>query len=67
VITQDNLSGLLTTLGFSKHAQRYARTIGAATLEIEFAKQVIVYPEAQGLPLIWCGSCPTPGKCCRYF
>lgn len=49
MITQVNLPGLLTALGFSKRASRYAKTIGAATLEIDIAKQAITYPEAQGL------------------
>ncbi len=49
MITQANLPALLTALGFSNRATRYTKTLGAATLEIDIAKQAITYPEAQGL------------------
>ncbi len=51
MITQDNLAALLTALGFSKRVSRYSKPIGAVTLEIDIAKQEIVYPEAQGLKI----------------
>lgn len=49
MITKDTLPQLLTVLGFIKRASTYSKTIGEASLEIDTAKGIITYPEAQGL------------------
>jgi type I restriction enzyme M protein len=45
MITQDQLPALLQSLGFSKKAASYTKIIGSATLEVNTAKQEIIYPE----------------------
>ncbi|MFZ4536989.1 N-6 DNA methylase [Propionivibrio sp.] len=45
MITKENLPELLAFLGFQKHASTYRKTIGAATLEVNFSKGEITYPE----------------------
>lgn len=45
MITQDQLPDLLISLGFIKKSASYTKTIGAAKLEINTAKQEIIYPE----------------------
>lgn len=49
MITKDTLPQLLTVLGFIKRTSNYIKTIGEASLEIDTAKGIITYPEAQGL------------------
>jgi type I restriction-modification system DNA methylase subunit len=49
MITQSNLSQLLDQLGFTKNAQKHSKTIGEATLAVDWKKGEISYPEAQGL------------------
>ena len=49
MITQDQLPSMLAFLGFSKTATTAAKSVNAATLAVDFAKQQLIYPEAQGL------------------
>ena len=49
MIAKDDLGDLLTLLGFSKAGQKYSKTIGDATLAVDWKKGEISYPEAQGL------------------
>lgn len=45
MITKDNLPDLLIALTFHKRGSVYGKNIGAATLEVNFTKGEIVYPE----------------------
>lgn len=45
MITKDQLPDLLHALGFKKKSALYTKTIGSATLEINIAKEEIIYPE----------------------
>lgn len=49
MLTQDNLADLLHALGFDKKGAVHRKTIGSATLEVNFTKKEIAYPEAAGL------------------
>lgn len=49
MLTQDNLSDLLGTLGFEKMGAIHRKRFGAAILEVNFTKKEITYPEAAGL------------------
>jgi type I restriction enzyme M protein len=49
MITKENLSTLLELLGFAKTGQKHSKTIGDATLTVDWKKGEIFYPEAQGL------------------
>ncbi|MDD5176603.1 MAG: N-6 DNA methylase [Sterolibacterium sp.] len=49
MILVDNLPNLLSTLGFAQRGSTWRKTIGIATLGMDFAKREIIYPEAQGL------------------
>lgn len=49
MITQDQLPALLLSIGFTKKGDTYKKRFGAAALEVDIAKQKIIYPEAQGL------------------
>lgn len=51
MLTQDNLADLLHALGFEKKGATHRKMIGAAVLEVSFAKKEISYPEAAGLLL----------------
>jgi len=51
VINQSNFPALLIALGFQKHGAHFRKTVGAATLEVDTAKGVLIYPEAQGLKI----------------
>jgi type I restriction-modification system DNA methylase subunit/restriction endonuclease S subunit len=44
MITKDNLPDLLKFLGFKQRAALYSKTMGAATLEVNFSKGEIGYP-----------------------
>lgn len=45
MISPDNLADLLASLGFANKASVWRKTIATATLEVDFAKQEIRYPE----------------------
>lgn len=45
MIIQNQLPDLLLVMGFTQKAASYIKTIGAATLEVNTAKQEIIYPE----------------------
>jgi type I restriction enzyme M protein len=49
MLTQDNSADLLHALGFAKKGAIHRKTIGSATLEVNFTKKEITYPEAAGL------------------
>jgi type I restriction enzyme M protein len=49
MITKDSFPQLLESLGFTKRKSIYSKTVGAATLLVDAAKQEIIYPESQGL------------------
>ena len=49
MITLDTLSQLLGQLGFTQTSQKHSKTIGDATLTVDWEKGEISYPEAQGL------------------
>lgn len=49
MITKDNLSTALEMLNFKKTGHRHSKTIGEATLTIDWKNGEISYPEAQGL------------------
>lgn len=49
MLTLDNLSQLLMTLGFEQQGKVYRKLLGATLLEVNFSQQEIVYPEAAGL------------------
>lgn len=49
MLTQANLAELLRTLEFEETGVIYRKTLGAAVLEVNFAKKEIIYPEAAGL------------------
>lgn len=49
MITPDNLPNFLAALGFAKTKSIWRKAIGSATLEVDVAKQQLIYPEAQGL------------------
>jgi len=49
MITKDNLIHLLNELGFHKRGTTYSKKFGAATLEVNMAKEEIIYPEKEGL------------------
>ncbi len=51
MINQSNFPALLIVLGFQKHGTIFRKTIGAATLEVDTAKGMLIYPEAQGLKI----------------
>lgn len=51
MINKDNLPDLLTLLGFHKKAAVWTKTIDGALLQVDFAKEQIHYPEAQGLTI----------------
>ncbi len=45
MISKDNLPDLLIALAFNKHGATYKKNIGAATLEVNFTKGEITYPD----------------------
>ena len=45
MITKDNLPNLLNALGFTQHKKNYRKSIGAATLSLDFDKELISYPD----------------------
>jgi len=51
VITPDNLPDFLALLGFAKTKTKsvWHKAVGSTTLEVDFAKQQLIYPETQGL------------------
>jgi type I restriction enzyme M protein len=49
MITKDNLINLLNELDFHKRGTTYSKKFGAATLEVNIAKEEIIYPEKEGL------------------
>lgn len=49
MITVGNFKYLLVALGFSKSRSGYSKTIGDTLLAVDVAKQVIKYPETEGL------------------
>ncbi len=49
MITKDNLPTLLTLLNFSQNNNLWSKTIGKATLQVDFDKQLLIYPEDEGL------------------
>lgn len=49
MITKDNLPTLLTLLNFSQNDNLWSKTIGKATLQVDFDKQLLIYPEDEGL------------------
>ena len=49
MLTQDNLTNLLSALGFDAKGAVHQKTIDGALLEVDFAKREIRYPEAAGL------------------
>ena len=49
MLDQENLPALLSALGFQKKGSVYRKVIGSATLEVNFAKKEICYPETAGL------------------
>ena len=49
MINRENLQELLGALSFEKKGSIYKKQIGSTTLEVNFAKNQIVYPEADGL------------------
>lgn len=51
MITKDNLSTALELLGFAKTGHKHSKTIGDATLAVDWKRGKIDYPEAQGLTI----------------
>jgi hypothetical protein len=51
VINPSNFPALLIALGFQKHGARMSKIIGTASLEVDTAKEILMYPEAQGLKI----------------
>lgn len=51
MITLDTLNQLLDQLGFTHTGQKHSKTIGDATLTVDWKKGEIFYPEAQGLTI----------------
>jgi type I restriction enzyme M protein len=51
VINPSNFPALLIALGFQKHGARLSKIIGTASLEVDTAKEILMYPEAQGLKI----------------
>lgn len=49
MITKDNLPLMLEALGFQQTKGIYEKSFGEASLLIDIPKQIITYPEAQGL------------------
>lgn len=49
MITQDNFSALLDSLGFTKNKSVFSKSIGTTSLRVDIAKQIIHYPESDGL------------------
>ena len=49
MISRDNFTDLLESLGFAKSKSVYSKTIGANSLNVDVSKQVINYPESDGL------------------
>ncbi len=49
MITKDNLINLLNDLGFHKRGTTYNKKFGTASLEVNIAKEEIVYPEKEGM------------------
>lgn len=49
MITKDNLPDLLHSLGFALKGKVFSKRIGLAELKVDFGKEQISYPEAQGL------------------
>lgn len=49
MLTESNLSQLLTNLGFEKKANVYRKFFETALLEVNFDQRTISYPEANGL------------------
>lgn len=49
MISQDNFIALLESLGFAKNKSIYSKTIGATSLSVDITKQIIYYPESDGL------------------
>ena len=49
MITQDNFIALLDSLGFTKNKSIYSKSIGTSSLSVDITKQVIHYPESDGL------------------
>ncbi len=48
-MTKDTFLNLLPTLGFTKSGDVFSKTIGTATLAVDVAKELLIYPEDQGL------------------
>ena len=51
MITQDNFTDLLLSLGFDKSPFVYSKTLGSSTLTVDIAKKQLIYPEADGLTI----------------
>ena len=49
MVTHENFSVLLESLGFMKIRSTYTKTIGPTLLAVDVAKQSIHYPESAGL------------------
>ncbi len=49
MISQDNFPALLEFLGFAKQQSIYTKIIGATCLSVDIDKQLIIYPESDGL------------------
>jgi type I restriction-modification system DNA methylase subunit len=49
MINKDNLHDLLPAIGFAKHGNTYSKDIGATVISVDFDKELISYPESQGL------------------
>jgi type I restriction enzyme M protein len=49
MINKNTLPHLLVQLGFKKHGSQYSKTIASAVIKVDFEKEVISYPENQGL------------------
>ena len=49
MINRENFQELLSALSFEKKDSVYKKLIGSTSLEVNFAKNQIIYPEADGL------------------
>lgn len=50
-LNKDSFLKLLPTLGFTKSGDVYSKTIGAATMAVDVAKEELIYPKDQGLKI----------------
>ena len=51
MITKDNLPDLLQLIGFAHKGKVFSKRIGLAELKVDFGKELISYPETQGLKI----------------